>query len=78
MAGQVVLLLHGAAEDLLHATGHHRNPRHYQARNIVLHLNVSHCPAPPQQPKSSSINVPEPSNSMLESSSPVSNLHLRF
>jgi hypothetical protein len=45
MAGQAVLLLHGAAEDLLHAAADHRQRRHRHAHHVVLHLQVRHRPA---------------------------------
>lgn len=45
MAGQVVLLLHGAAEDLLHAAGHHRHRGYDRAQHIVLHFQVCDGPA---------------------------------
>ena len=45
VAGQVVLLLHGATEDLLHAAGHHRHRGYGCAQNVVLHLQISDGPA---------------------------------
>ena len=45
VAGQLVLLLHRAAEDLLHAAGDHRQASDNQAQHVVPHLQVRHCPA---------------------------------
>lgn len=45
MAGEAMLLLHGAAENLLHAARYHRQPCHYQPQHVVLHLQVCHRPA---------------------------------
>jgi len=51
VAGQAVLLLHGAAEDLLHAAGQHRQAGHQHARQVALAARrVRHRPAPPAAP----------------------------
>ena len=44
VAGQVVLLLHGAAEDLLHAAGDHRHRCDGRAKDVVLHLQIRDGP----------------------------------
>jgi len=52
VAGQAVLLLHGAAEDLLHAAGQHRQAGHQHARQVALAArHVRHRPAPPAAPR---------------------------
>ena len=46
MAGQAVLLLHRAAEYLLHAAGQHRQTRNHDARYVALAArDIGHGPA---------------------------------
>lgn len=46
IGGEAVLLLHGPAEDLLHAAGQHRQPCNSHAQHIPLHAEVCDGPAP--------------------------------
>lgn len=55
MAAQAVLLLHAVAEDLLQAASHHRDSRHHGSHHVVVHLQVSHSPAPGSRTITSSI-----------------------
>ena len=48
VAGQVVLLLHGAAEDLLHAAGDHRDRCYRRAQHVLLHLQIRDGPVTQQ------------------------------
>ena len=42
MAGQLVLLLHGATEDLLHAAADHGHCRHDEPQQVVPHREIGY------------------------------------
>ena len=45
VGAEAVLLLHGAAQDLLHAAGHHRQGGHPQPQQVAVQRGVRHRPA---------------------------------
>lgn len=66
VAGQLVLLLHGAAEDLLHAAADHGHRRHDEPQQVVPHRKVGHRPV---KQEGCRLNLPESAQSTAADSS---------